>query len=248
VPVVLLTPFPFLLPFGAPVAAAVGFAPIFRIVALRKFALLPDSIGDGWRPELSRLRTLIAVEIVFTGLVWIFSIAGTFSMIPAALVPAYFTLLVLWWIVSISSIAQQLRAGHLLALRLVDPSVLPSIARARWAAIAGRLLAALGIAAFAFALTGAPKGTMHTATGLVGYGSMLLAAIAGGYACVMAFGHAPMVAECIHEAEALGAPRRRRPDDPDDPEDSRTPPPAPIAPPDADDRPAWERDERIPLA
>lgn len=245
-PIVLLTPFPFLLPFGAPVAAAVGFAPIFRLMALRKFELLPDSIGDAWRPELARLRTLIAVEVTFTALVWVFSLAGTFSMIPAGLVPAYFALLILWWVVSMVSISQQLRAGHLLALRLVDPAVLPSIGRARWAAALGPTLAILALGAFTFALVGAPAGTMQTATGLVGYGSLLLAAIAGGYACVSAFGHAPMVAECIHEAELLGAPRRIRPGEPDD--DDALPPSAPIDPPDADGRPAWEREDRIPLA
>ena len=75
---------------------------------------------------------------------------------------------------------------------------------------------------------------------------LVVAAALGGYACLMAFGHATMVAECIFESESLGAPSRTPIDDPAAPFLETPEPKSTRA--QSDGRPAWEDDDPVPLA
>ena len=198
-PILLLTPLPYLLPFGVAIAVGLGFAPGFRLIALRKFNLLPQSLARDVRPQLTRLRRIGWVELGFALAVALFALVGTFGAIAARFLVLYHALIFGWWFVSIVGMELQIRAGDRLARLLVDPSVLPSVARplraARLAQIAGLLGAGLLIAAPLL------KGAM--AMVWVGWPLLVLAAAAGAYLCFSAREHAQVVAECVIECDAM---------------------------------------------
>lgn len=228
-PILLLTPLPYLLPFGVAIAVGLGFAPGFRLIALRKFNLLPQSLARDVRPQLTRLRRIGWVELGFAFAVALFALVGTFGAIAARFLVLYHALIFGWWFVSIVGMELQIRAGDRLARLLVDPSVLPSVARplraARLAQIAGLLGAGLLIAAPLL------KGAM--AMVWVGWPLLVLAAAAGAYLCFSAREHAQVVAECVIECDALRPSRS---------EDAPPPPPDSHQPGNRND------DEPIPLA
>ena len=198
-PILLLTPLPYLLPFGVAIAVGLGFAPGFRLIALRKFNLLPQSLARDVRPQLTRLRRIGWVELGFALAVALFALVGTFGAIAARFLVLYHALIFGWWFVSIVGMELQIRAGDRLARLLVDPSVLPSVARplraARLAQIAGLLGAGLLIAAPLL------KGAM--AMVWVGWPLLVFAAAAGAYLCFSAREHAQVVAECVIECDAM---------------------------------------------
>ena len=198
-PILLLTPLPYLLPFGVAIAVGLGFAPGFRLIALRKFNLLPQSLARDVRPQLTRLRRIGWVELGFALAVALFALVGTFGAIAARFLVLYHALIFGWWFVSIVGMELQIRAGDRLARLLVDPSVLPSVARplraARLAQISGLLGAGLLIAAPLL------KGAM--AMVWVGWPLLVLAAAAGAYLCFSAREHAQVVAECVIECDAM---------------------------------------------
>lgn len=238
-PILLLTPLPYLLPFGVAIAVGLGFAPGFRLIALRKFNLLPQSLARDVRPQLTRLRRIGWVELGFAFAVALFALVGTFGAIAARFLVLYHALIFGWWFVSIVGMELQIRAGDRLARLLVDPSVLPSVARplraARLAQIAGLLGAGLLGAGLLGAglLIAAPllKGAM--AMVWVGWPLLVFAAAAGAYLCFSAREHAQVVAECVIECDAL---RPSRSED------------APPPPPDSHQQSNRNDDEPIPLA
>jgi hypothetical protein len=233
-PILLLTPLPYLLPFGVAIAVGLGFAPGFRLIALRRFNLLPEPLARDVRPQLTRLRRIGWVELGFALAVALFALAGTFGAIAARFLMLYHALIFGWWFVSIVGMELQIRAGDRLARLLVDPSVLPSVARplraARLAQISGLLGAGLLGAGL---LIAAPllKGAM--AMVWVAWPLLVLAAAAGAYLCFSAREHAQVVAECVIECDALR---------PSQSEDGPPPPPSSHQQSKRDD------DEPIPLA
>ena len=221
-PIGLLTPIPANLSLGVPIAVALGFAPVFRLNTLARVRTLPDEILGPFRVELARMRTIQIVELVFVGGIVLYGAVGTFGSIPALLLPLYRALILAWWFVAIEGIVLQMRFGHALARTLVEPSLLPPIRRPVAAARVAQGLVLLGAGLGAVAAFGMPASSMPTnAALLVAFLLVFGAALAGGYACVMAYGHAGLVAECIFEAAAL-RPRRL----PDIVNEFKPPPPA----------------------
>lgn len=248
-PIGLLTPIPSNLSLGVPIAVALGFAPVFRLHGLGRIRTLPDAIVGPFRAEFGRMRRIQIVELVFVGAIVLYGAAGTFASIPAALLPLYRALILAWWMVAIEGVGLQLRLGHAFAQTLVDPSVLPSVARPLRAVRVAQLLllaGALLIAVTSFTPVG--SAAIGNAAWLLALLCILAAAVTGGYACLMAYGHAGLVAECIFEAEALRPKRSARVANDLRLNEFKSPPPSAPPPPRADGRPHWDDDEPMPLA
>ena len=208
-PIGLLTPIPLKLSLGVPIAVALGFAPVFRLNTLARVRTLPDSILGPFRIELARMRAIQITELVFVGGIVLYGAVGTFGSIPAMLLPLYRAIILAWWFVAIEGLVLQMRFGHALARTLVDPAVLPPIGRPVAAARTAQLLLLAGAGLGATAAFGMPPASMlANASLVVSFLLLAAAAISGGSACVVAYGHAGMVAECIFEAPALRPPRR----------------------------------------
>lgn len=247
-PIGLLTPIPSNLSLGVPIAVALGFAPVFRLHGLGRIRTLPDPILGPFRAEFGRMRRIQIVELVFVGAIVVYGAAGTFASVPAPLLPLYRALILAWWLVAIEGIGLQLRLGHAFAQTLVDPAVLPSVARPLRAVRVAQLLllaGALLIAVTSFTPVG--SAAIGNAARLVAFLCILPAAVAGGYACLMAYGHAGLVAECIFEAEALRPKRSSRVANDLRLNEFKAPPPSAPPPPRADGRPHWDDDEPLPL-
>lgn len=246
-PIGLLTPLPYALPFGVGLAVALGFAPLFRLHALKRLADMPDAVRAPVAAQLSAQRRWQLAETALVALVAAYAVVATFAFIPAAFVPAYQVLLMIWWLLAIQGVIGLVTTGHAFAATLVDPSALPPIGRF---VRAGRIAQACGASGFIFAALGAhafDSGTTEaTAAAVLMVLLLVVAAALGGYACLMAFGHATMVAECIFESESLGAPSRTPVDDPAAPFLETPEPKSTRA--QSDGRPAWEDDDPVPLA
>ncbi len=269
-PIVLISTIPFQQPFGVAIAVCVGFAPAFRLVAIRHLSKLPDDMRFVLKPQIARLHRLQQVELGFVAAVLIYAAAATFGLAPQDAVHAYRALLFGWWMTAASGIWAQLKLGDALARRLVDPSVLPtdepSRALRRIALSMALVVAAFGLYATAFVLGSAGSGQALAVAAIV---VMLVGCGVFAYAAFAALGHANLVTECVYECEALrDAPPSELAEDPlpetptgsaphratmhDDAE--RKPkrpaqlPPLQSPPQHPPQRPPWDDDDPIPLA
>lgn len=245
-PIGLLTPLPYALPFGVGLAVALGFAPLFRLHALKRLAEMPDAVRAPVAAQLAAQRRWQLAEAAMVACVAAYALVATFAFIPAAFVPVYQVLLMVWWLVAINGVIGLVTTGHAFASTLVDPTALPPIGRIFRA---GRIAQACAAFGFTFASLGGHAfnpGTAQVAAAVLMVLLFVVAAALGGYACLMAMGHATMVAECIFESEALGAPRPAPIDDPSEPslESPEVRPPRAQA----DGRPASDDDDPVPLA
>ncbi|MFM1803922.1 MAG: hypothetical protein RL136_801 [Planctomycetota bacterium] len=213
-PAILLTPLPALLPFGPAVAVAAGFAPAFRLLGIRAFDAMPDELRLHFAPDFAHFRRRQMVELALVGAITLIAACWTFGLALPLLAPLYELLLVVWWIAALWGLFRQVSLGHALALRLADHALLPDRATAR---LRRTLLLAIAIGATGFAATLAAALLTHivpAAAPLVSLGSLVVlgGAALGGYGCLLARGHAIMVAECIFESDLLkrtDAERRR---------------------------------------
>ena len=239
-PILLLTPLPYILPFGMPLAVAVGFAPCFRLVALRKFDRLPEAFAQIVAAPVRRLRALQIAELGFVAIVLVFAVGGTAGAIPGSLVWMYDATLLAWWLVAMATVSAQLRGGHAIAAQMVDPTILPSVDRPVRSALLARIVGGAGVVVGVAATTLAAGTALAAPAALVGLLLLLTAAGLGVHACLLAYGHAPIVAECMIESELL-----REGPAPDAGEGETDPldPPPPSSPPGT-----WEDEERVPLA
>lgn len=252
-PIGLLTPIPGNLSLGVPIAVALGFAPVFRLHAIGRIRTLPDPILAPFRGEFARMRRIQIVELVFVGAIVLYGAAGTFASVPAPLLPLYRALILAWWLVAIEGVGLQLRFGDAFARSLVDPSVLPSIARPARAVRAAQALLLVGAALIAVVSYASAGGTnfggaaLSNGAWLFALLCIVAAAVTGGYACLLAYGHADLVAECVFEAEALRPKVSSRVASDLRLNEFRPPPPSVPPPPRADGRPHWDDDEPMPL-
>jgi hypothetical protein len=213
----MISPFPFILPLGVALAVCAGFAPAFRLFALRALWELPGPIREPVAPLLARFRLLERIELGFAAVIAVGALLATFGILGSACVPYYFVGLVLWWAVALTALSTQVRLGDLLSRLMVDAEVLPTevppriIRWARWTLAAGALgvlLAAYSVFAtrIAFSLPGADAASALS-------GIVFLAACAIHVVCALhARAHAILVANCIYESEHFRTnPNRRVP-------------------------------------
>lgn len=246
----LATPLPYLLPFGVTIAVALGFAPLFRLHALKRLREMPPPMRAPVDGRLRALEQWQRIETFCVALVGVYALAATFAFVPKAAGIAYPVLLTVWWLIALQFIVQLLVTGDALAGTLVDRSVLPPIGRAVLAARIAQVVGGLGFLANLAGSFGSAGSATTQTVALVAMSVLGLVAFAlGGYACVVAAGHTTTVGDCIYEAEIF---RTRSADDEDDEgpllrgirtEDSDAPPPPPDAKPGT-----WEDEERIPLS
>ncbi len=218
-PIVLMTPFPYLLPMGPAIAIAAGFAPGFRMLTLRGLVGLPADIRARFDRDLATLRALQVAELAFVGVVVLYAILWTVALTFPFMQSLYNALLVAWWAVSLQSVSTQLRVGHELSGALTDPAELPAahVDKARRALLLAQIVGGAGalaamIANLVLANLAIPAAAMLTDT-ILPSGATLLGiagAVLGGYGCIVARGHAALVGECIFESEAMRAADRAR--------------------------------------
>ena len=202
-PIALLTPLPYRLPLGITFAVILGFAPVFRWISIRRLSEMPTDLSGPLARDLPGYRRLQAVELGFVGFVVAFALAATFAYVPAAIAWTYPMALLLWWFVAIHGTARLLAIGHRFACTLVPAAVLPSVTRAIRSARAAQVLAGLGAAvALLVDLLAPGTSVLVMLAALLG----LAAACCGGYACIVAHGHASLVSECIWEAYVARTP------------------------------------------
>lgn len=246
----LATPLPYLLPVGVTIAVALGFAPLFRLHALKRLREMPPPMRAPVDARLRALEQWQRIETFCVALVGIYALVATFAFVPKTFAVVYPILLAIWWLVALQGIVQLLVIGDALAGTLVDRSVLPPILRpvraARLAQVAGGL-GFLANVAGSFGSAGSETARTAALVTMVSLGLIAFACCA--YACIVAAGHTTTVGDCIYEAEIFRT--RSAEDDPDEgpllrgirTDDSETPPPPPGAKPGT-----WEDEERIPLA
>lgn len=233
------TPLPYLLPFGVTIAVALGFAPLFRLHALKRLREMPPSMRAPIDARLRALEQWQRIETFCVALVGAYALAATFAFVPLAAGIAYPVLLATWWLIALQFIVQLLVTGDALAGTLVDRSVLPPIGRAVLAARIAQVAGGLGfLANLAGSFGPAGPAAAQTAALVAMTVLGLVAFVLSGYACIVAAGHTTTVGDCIYEAEIF---RTRDPDDDD--ERGGAPPPPPDAKPGT-----WEDEERVPLA
>lgn len=209
-PVVLLSPIPCLLPFGVALAVCVAFAPGFRLMHLRNFAVLPPELAGPIAPAVARFRRLQFVELAFGGAVVLFAFAWTAGLWGEAASQFYRALILGWWIAAAAGVAAQVRVGEALAPLLVELRLLPNaeVARTRRRfghAILTAVAGGLSIAASALPVVAAGSSSFAQTAGAVGFGLVAIAAILGAIACMGAKAQADLVASCIMECAALRA-------------------------------------------
>jgi hypothetical protein len=212
-PIVLMTPLPYLLPMGPAVALAAGFAPAFRVLGLRGLGDLPIEIRARFRRDLDGLLHLQYAELGFVAAIALYALLWTVAINFPFMQTLYNALLVAWWGVALASVSTQLRVGQDLSAALVEDVELPAraVARARQLLFIAQLVGGAG-AAVAIVASLLPAGSVVITSVLPAGSTVLLiaGAVLGGYGCVVARGHASVVAECIFESEALKAADRTR--------------------------------------
>lgn len=222
-PIVLMTPLPYLLPMGPAIALAAGFAPAFRVLGLRGLAELPTEIRARFRRDLDGLLHLQYAELGFVGVIALYALLWTVAVSFPFMQTLYNGLLVAWWMVALWSVSTQLRVGQELSAALVDGVELPvrTVARARQLIFIAQCVGGAG-SAVAILTSVLPAGNVMTNAVLPAGSTLLLlaGAIMGGYGCLVARGHASVVAECIFESDALKAADRARMREHEDAEDA----------------------------
>lgn len=216
-PIVLMSPIPYLLPFGIAMAVATGLAPGFRIVALRKFrnlVELPEAgrpatalaqLAAEFRVGIKRLLIIAFVELTLASIV-VLALWGTFGSIPAAIKPLYPFAIVAWWMVAMGGVVSQLRIGAALAARLrlhsTSNAEEPSITRV---VLMARIALGTGILGVAMLINGAAIGPSNIAVLKVLAGFTLpvfmLAALIGAWVCLKCASHANYVAESVFSCD-----------------------------------------------
>jgi len=233
------TPLPSLLPFGVSIAVALGFAPLFRLHALKRLREMPATMRAPVDARMRVLERWQCIEACCVALVGVYALAATFAFVPKVAGIAYPVLLAVWWLIALHFVAQLLRTGDALAGTLIDRSVLPPIGRAVLAARIAQVAGGIGfLANLAGSFGPAGPAAAQTAALVAMTVLGLVAFVLSGYACIVAAGHTTTVGDCIYEAEIF---RTRDPDDDD--ERGGAPPPLPDAKPGT-----WEDEERVPLA
>ncbi len=114
-PAFLLSPIPCLMPFGVSVSIALGFAPAFRMMALRAFDTLPDELRALSRDKLARLRRVQKLEFVCVGFIAMYAALATFGGAPRSAWNLYFATVLAWWCIAAAGIGAQVRLGQQLA-------------------------------------------------------------------------------------------------------------------------------------
>jgi len=249
-PVLLLSPLPYLLPWGVVVPVCVGFAPAFRLLAMRAFQPLPEPFGTDWKPAFDMMRRLQWVELACAAAAASCALIGTFGLLGKAWIPLYFCIVCGWWWIAVGVLRHQIRVGERIAEDLSDPAVMPKamLRRARILAFVGQALALAGAGVTVVGMLADDSADPQAILFPIGLLVVLLAGLAGLYVALVARGHVSLVAECVHESPVLRLydPVPRNPLMDDDGPEPPKPPPAEtrFAPPGA----APDDDEPIPLA
>ena len=204
-PVLLLSPLPYQLPWGVVVAVCVGFAPAFRLLAMRRFDGLPEPFESDWKSSFAKLRRLQWIELAFAVASALFALIGTFGLLGKTWIPAYFSVVCLWWWIAIGVLRYQIKVGERVTEDLSDPSVLPKpmLRRARRLAFAGQAVALLGVGLMVAGMLADGDTDPQAILLPIGLGITFAAAAAGLYVALVARGQVQLVAECIHESPVL---------------------------------------------
>jgi len=109
--IALVSPLPFLGSIGLVAAAAMVFAPLFRLVHLRALAAAPAPIVSRLSQPLARAQAANLVDIAVGCVVALFAIAGTLATLPASATRAYPVLIAVWWSFATLSLLRQIEFG-----------------------------------------------------------------------------------------------------------------------------------------
>ena len=238
-PILLLSPLPCLLPFGVATAVACGFAPAFRLFALRSLGALPA-------PQPSRTKTLLQLcrasqvaELGCVAVVLVYAAVATFGIAPRALTAVYFGTLPVWASLAALGLVAQIRLGDALAAQLDEPNRLPAAGsfRATAGLVATSCLALFGAVCLGLSAWPTPIGWL----GGVATGILIVAALGLAACAIFARAHAHAVADRVYESKFLRAKERIDP--------MRAPREAFLrrTPPRKSARPASARDDEPPI-
>ncbi len=214
--IALVSPLPFLGSVGLVAAAAMVFAPLFRLVHLRALAAAPAPIVSRLSRPLARAQAANLVDIAVGCVVALFAIAGTFATLPANATRAYPVLIAAWWSFATLSLLRQIEFGAA-SNRVFTP---PSDAALRPARrIRGFLVGGVGTAIAGVALVAAANllsgslgatlgGALKTLGVLASLGGMTLFAVGA----IQAWGFLSAVSRCAFESPVFQQLRTKAPD------------------------------------
>ena len=214
--IALVSPLPFLGSIGLVAAAAMVFAPLFRLIHLRALAAAPAPIVSRLDRPLARARAANLVEIAVGGVVALFAIAGTFATLPANATRAYPVLIAAWWSFATLSLLRHVEFGAA-SNRVFTP---PSDAALRPARrIHGFLVGGVGTTIVGVAVVAAANllsgslgatlgGALKTLGVLASLGGMTLFAVG----VVRAWSFLSAVSRCAFESPVFQQLRTKAPD------------------------------------
>lgn len=170
--IVLVSPIPFAGSVGLVAAAAVGFAPLFRLIHLRTLAAAPAPIVSRLRVPLSRAQSANLADLAIGGVVALFALAGTLAALPPTAGRAYPMLIAAWGVITTLSLLRQIDLA-LASNRVFTPPESPTPPppkHLRDALVGGLALAIVGGAAVIAAglLAGSLSGTVVAAARILG--------------------------------------------------------------------------------
>ena len=214
--IALVSPLPFLGSIGLVAAAAMVFAPLFRLIHLRTLAAAPAPIVSRLDRALARAQAANLVEIAIGGVVALFAIAGTLATLPANATRAYPVLIAAWWSFATLSLLRQVEFGAA-SNRLFTPPSLAALRpprRIHTSLIGGAGAAIVGVTLVTAAnllpnsLGATLLGALKTLGVLASLGGMTLFA----FGAVRAWSFLSTVSRCAFESPVFQQLRTKAPD------------------------------------
>jgi uncharacterized membrane protein len=213
----LVSPLAFIVPLGVGVAVCIGFAPAFRLAALRGLDALPAAILGPTRARLVLLRQLERTQLALAVLITIGAALATVGALGSWAVPLYQIALAMWWLLALAALRVQVLFGDELSRHLVEEDTLPleippRISKAILATFAFGVVATAALIAAIVVYRGSAPAT--------GTGTAFTVAIAccapvvgflAHFACAWASrAQAVLVANCAYESRMLRVDPNRR--------------------------------------
>ncbi len=209
-PIALLSPLPCLLPFGIGLAICFGFAPAFRLMAVRAFARLPDEHRLALNPSVRFFRRTQILELCFVAAITVYAAVATFGLTTRSIVPVYYALIFGWWCSAAIGLHAQLNLGQRVILRAAAVTGQPT---APIAFVLRGILACVVVALAAAALLTSAAALPSSVSSFVKASSMLgtltlvVVSIVFAACAIFARTHAALVAESLFVAGFLSEAR-----------------------------------------
>ncbi|MBI1304593.1 MAG: hypothetical protein GC172_12540 [Phycisphaera sp.] len=214
--IALVSPVPFLGSIGLVGAAAMVFAPLFRLIHLRTLAAAPGPIVSRLGPQLSRAHAANLVDIAVGCVVVLFAIAGTVSALPPRAERAYPVLIAVWWSFATLSLLHQLELAAASNRVFTPPTnAAPQPSRRIRVLLTGGVAGAIAGVALVAATNLAPNALGATLSAsikvlgvLVSIGGMVVFA----FGAVAAWGFLSAASRCAFESPVFEQLRTKAPD------------------------------------